>query len=255
MGQMLAREISVTAGCRLAGGIEAPGNTAVGRDLGEVTGLGPLQIKVGDDAAVLFAACDAVIDFTSPRATANHARLAADAKKALVIGTTGLEAEHLAAIAEAAKRTAIVRAPNMSLAVNLLFALTEKVAASLGPDFDIEIFEIHHKHKVDAPSGTALGLGEAAARGRKVDLKDVAVRGRDGITGPRKAGAIGFTAARGGSEVGDHIVMFCGDGERLEVNHKATGRQIYAKGAVRAALWLRGKAPGLYGMPDVLALT
>lgn len=254
MGQMLVREVAGTAGCALAGGTEAPGHAAIGRDLGEMSGIGPVQLKVGSDPAALFAAADAVIDFTSPKATAAHAKLAADERKVLVIGTTGIGAAEEAAIAAAAQRTAIVRSPNMSLAVNLLEALTERVAASLGADYDIEIFEIHHRHKVDAPSGTALALGEAAARGRKVKLGDVAVRGRDGHTGPRPQGAIGFTSARGGSEVGDHVVMFCGEGERVELAHRATSRQIYARGAVRAAMWARGRAPGLYSMKDVLGL-
>lgn len=254
MGQMLVREAAGTAGCALAGGTEAAGHAAVGRDLGEVSGLGPLQVKIGSDPAALFAAADAVIDFTSPKATTAHARLAADAGKVLVIGTTGLTAADEAAIAAAAERTAIVRSPNMSLAVNLLEALTERVAASLGSDYDIEIFEIHHRHKVDAPSGTALAFGAAAARGRDVNLADVAVRGRDGHTGARPPGAIGFASLRGGSEVGDHVVMFCGEGERVELAHRATSRQIYARGAVRAALWARGRAPGLYGMKDVLGL-
>ena len=254
MGQMLVREVIATAGCTIAGGTEAPGSPALGRDVGEVSGVGPLQMKIGSDAAALFAAADAVIDFTSPKATLAHARLAAEAHKVLVIGTTGLTTADDSAIAAAAERATIVRSPNMSLAVNLLTALTERVAQSLGPDYDIEIFEIHHRHKVDAPSGTALALGEAAARGRKVKLADAAVRGRDGHTGARPAGAIGFTSARGGSEVGDHVVMFCGEGERVELAHRASSRQNYARGAVRAALWARGRAPGLYSMKDVLGL-
>jgi 4-hydroxy-tetrahydrodipicolinate reductase len=254
MGQMLVREIAGTAGTAIAGGTEAPGHAAVGRDIGEVAGLGGLQLKIGDDPAALFRAADAVIDFTAPKVTVAHAALAAESGKALIIGTTGFDASQDAAIVAAAQRTAIVRSPNMSLAVNLLMALVEQTARRLGPDYDIEIFEIHHKHKVDAPSGTALGLGEAAARGRNVKLADVAARGRDGHTGARKPGAIGFASSRGGSEVGDHVVMFCGEQERLELNHRSTGRQIYARGAVRAALWVRGRKPGLYGMRDVLGL-
>ncbi|HEX9464824.1 MAG TPA: 4-hydroxy-tetrahydrodipicolinate reductase [Alphaproteobacteria bacterium] len=255
MGQMLVREIAATSGCVIAGGTEAPGNPAIGRDLGEVAGLSPVQMKIGSDAAALFAAADAVIDFTIPKATVAHAALAATHGKVLIVGTTGLGPADEAALAEAAKQTAIVRSPNMSLAVNLLTALTERVAASLGPDYDVEIFEIHHRHKVDAPSGTALALGDAAARGRNVKLADVAVRGRDGHIGARKPGAIGFASLRGGSEVGDHVVMFCGESERLELTHRATSRQIYARGALRAALWARGRGPGLYGMKDVLGLT
>ena len=254
MGQMLIREIVGSKVCAFAGGTEAPGSKALGQDAGELAGVGALQAKIGSDPAALFAGADAIIDFTSPKATVAHARLAAEKGKVLVIGTTGLTEEDVAAIAEAARKTAIVRSPNMSLAVNLLEALTERVAASLGPDYDIEIFEIHHKHKVDAPSGTALAFGEAAARGRKLTLKEVAVRGRDGHTGPRQEGAIGFTAARGGSEIGDHVVMFCGEAERVELTHKATGRQIYARGALRAALWAKGRPPGLYSMKDVLGL-
>lgn len=254
MGQMLLREIAGTSGCAIGGGTEAPGSPNIGRDLGEVAGLGPLQMKIGGDPAALFQAVDAVIDFTTPKATVTHAHLASLAKKVLVIGTTGLTAEDDAAVVAAAKSATIVRSPNMSLAVNLLTALTERVAASLGPDYDIEIFEIHHRHKVDAPSGTALALGEAAARGRNVKLADVAERGRDGHTGARKPGAIGFASSRGGSEVGDHIVMFCGEAERVELTHRATSRQIYARGAVRAALWARDRKPGLYSMKDVLGL-
>jgi 4-hydroxy-tetrahydrodipicolinate reductase len=255
MGQMLVREIDATKGCAFAGGTEAPGNANLGRDAGEIAGVGPLQAKIGADPAALFAAADAVIDFTSPKATLAHARLAAETGKVLVIGTTGLTAADDATIAEAARRAPIVRSPNMSLAVNLLEALVERVARSLGPDYDIEIFEIHHRYKVDAPSGTALALGEAAARGRNVKLGDVALRGRDGHTGARPGGGIGFASLRGGSEVGDHSVMFCGEAERLELTHKATGRQIYARGALKAALWARGRAPGLYGMKDVLGLS
>jgi 4-hydroxy-tetrahydrodipicolinate reductase len=254
MGQMLVREIAGTAGCAIAGGTEAPGSAMIGRDVGEVAGVGAIQLKIGDDAAALFRASDAVIDFTVPKATVAHAALAAETGTALVIGTTGFDAAQDAAILAAAARAPIVRSPNMSLAVNLLFALVEQTAQRLGPDFDIEIFEIHHRHKIDAPSGTALALGEAAARGRNVKLADVAARGRDGHTGARKSGAIGFASSRGGSEIGDHVVMFCGEQERLELNHRATGRQIYAKGAVRAALWARGRKPGLYGMKDVLGL-
>lgn len=252
MGQMLVREIANTKDCVVAGGTESPGSDKIGRDVGELAGLAPLGLKIAADPAALFDAADAVIDFTAPAATVAHAKLAAAKGKALVIGTTGLSAADDAAIAEAAKRAAIVRAPNMSLAVNLLFALTEQVAARLGTEFDIEIVEIHHRHKVDAPSGTALALGEAAAQGRSVKLKDVAIRGRDGHTGARPVGGIGFAALRGGAEVGDHTVLFCGPAERIELTHKAASRQIYASGAVKAALWARSRKPGLYGMKDVL---
>jgi dihydrodipicolinate reductase len=254
MGQMLVREIAATEGCAIAGGTEAPGSALIGRDVGEVAGIGPVNVTISADAEALFAAADAVIDFTTPSATTMHARLAGQTGKVLVIGTTGLDKAADDAIAEAATRAPIVRSPNMSLVVNLLFALTEQVAARLGPEFDIEIFEIHHRHKIDAPSGTALALGEAAARGRGVRLADVAVRGRDGHTGARQTGAIGFAALRGGNEVGEHTVMFCGPAERLELTHKAASRQIYASGAVKAALWACGRPPGLYGMRDVLGI-
>ena len=242
MGQMLVREVGATRGAALSGGTEAPGSGAIGRDPGELAGAGPTNTRIGTDAAALFAASVA------------HARLAAEAGKGLVIGTTGFGPEDERAIAEAAARAPIVKAPNMSLAVNLLMALTERVSATLGPDYDIEIFEIHHRHKIDAPSGTALGLGQAAARGRGVDLASHGVRARDGHTGARKEGTIGFSVARGGGEVGDHSVMFCGAADRVELVHKAHGRGIYASGAVRAALWLAGRKPGLYGMKDVLGL-
>ncbi len=254
MGQMLVREIAGTSGAVFAGGIERAGHAALGKDPGELAGVGPTNTRIGADGEQLFAGADVVIDFSVPAASVAHAKLAAAAGKALVIGTTGFAAADDAAIATAAKSCAIVKAPNMSLAVNLLMALTEQVAAKLGPEYDVEIFEIHHNQKIDAPSGTALGLGQAAARGRKVDFASHAVRARDGHTGARKPGTIGFAASRGGAEVGDHSVMFCGPAERLELVHKAHSRAIYAAGAVRAALWAAGKPAGLYGMMDVLGL-
>ncbi len=254
MGQMLIREVAATDGCVLAGATEAPDSGTVGRDAGTLVGLDPLGVAVADDATVLFAECDAVIDFTAPAATAAHASLAAQGRAVHVIGTTGLGPAEQDALAKAARHTALVHAPNMSLGVNLLMALTEQVARALGDDFDIEILEMHHRHKVDAPSGTALGLGQAAAAGRGVALDDVAARGRDGHTGARRRGDIGFAVLRGGDVVGDHSVVFAGEGERIELTHKASSRQIYARGAVRAALWAQGKPPGLYSMKDVLGL-
>jgi 4-hydroxy-tetrahydrodipicolinate reductase len=189
-----------------------------------------------------------------PAASIHHAELVARHGKALVIGTTGLAPAETAAIEGFARQTPIVWAPNMSLGVNLLLGLVEQVAASLGPDWDIEIVEMHHRNKVDAPSGTALGLGRAAAKGRGVVLDEVAVRSRDGLTGAREAGTIGFATLRGGDVIGDHTVVFAGNSERVELTHKATDRRVFAKGAVRAALWLRGKPAGLYGMKDVLGL-
>lgn len=254
MGQTLAKHVAETKGCRLSGATERPGHGAVGKDVGEVAGLGTLGIKVVDDARALFGTSDAVLDFTVPKATLAHAAIAAELGKILVIGTTGFEKEDDAKLQEAAKRARIVKAPNMSLAVNLLMSLVRDTAKRLDDEFDIEIVEIHHRHKVDAPSGTALGLGRAAAEGRGVTLESHGVRGRDGITGARKRGAIGMAALRGGDAVGDHTVIFAADGERLELTHKASSRVIYARGAVRAAVWARDKKPGLYSMADVLGL-
>ncbi len=255
MGLMLVREITGREGCVLAGAVERSGHDAVGYDAGELAGLGALGVAIGDDAAALFADADAVVDFTAPEATVAHAALAAQGRAALVIGTTGLDDGQSADIAKAARHTAIVHAPNMSLGVNLLLALTRQVAGILGDDFDIEIIEMHHRHKVDAPSGTALGLGRAAAAGRGVDLDKVAQRVRDGHTGARRAGDIGFATLRGGDVVGDHSVVFAGEGERIELTHKAGSRQIFAAGAVRAALWAQDQPSGLYSMADVLGLT
>ncbi len=254
MGGAIVRQAKETPGVAVVAACENPGHAAVGRDAGELAGIGANGVKIGSDANAVFAACDAVIEFTSPTATIQHARLAAAGKRIHVIGTTGLDAAAERALAEAAKSATIVHAPNMSLAVNLLFALTRQVAQTLGPEFDIEIVEMHHRHKVDAPSGTALGLGRAAAAGRGVKLDDVAQHARHGMTGARKKGDIGFAVLRGGDVVGDHSVIFAADGERLELAHKGSSRQIFARGAVHAALWARGKPPGLYAMADVLGL-
>jgi 4-hydroxy-tetrahydrodipicolinate reductase len=253
MGRALIQQVLDTPGCSLAGGTEQPG-AAIGQDLGTLVGRAALGVVVTADADALFAASDAVIDFTVATATANHAALAKQHKTPLVVGTTAVEAEGLAALKAAAQVTAIMHAPNMSVGVNILFAMTEKLAATLGPEFDIDILEMHHRHKIDAPSGTALGLGEAAAKGRGVKLADVARRSRDGITGARPVGEIGFATLRGGDVVGDHTVIFATDGERIELSHKASSRTNFARGAVRAALWTKGRPPGLYSMRDVLGL-
>lgn len=253
MGRMLVAEVLRTQGATLGGGTE-PQGPHIGTDLGTLVGAKPAGVTVGTDAKVLFAACDVVIDFTVPAATRMHADLAAAAGKALVIGTTGLDDGVRAVIAAAAKKAPIVQAPNMSTGVNVLLALTEKLASVLKDDYDIEIVEMHHRHKVDAPSGTALGLGEAAARGRGVSLNAVARRSRDGQVGARPAGEIGFATLRGGDVVGDHTVVFAADGERIEITHKASSREVFARGAVRAALWAKGRAAGLYTMRDVLGL-
>ncbi len=253
MGRLLVAEVASAEGAQLAGGVD-PAPALGGTDLGELAGIGRLGLAVSRDTEALFDASDVVVDFTIPTATAAHAALAAEHRKALVVGTTGVGAEGKAALEEAARVTPILWAPNMSLGVNLLIGLVEQVARSLGPDFDIEILEMHHRMKIDAPSGTALGLGEAAARGRRVGLDQTAVMSREGQTGARNSGAIGFATLRGGDVVGDHTVIFAGAGERLELSHKAGDRRLFARGAMRATLWLAGRPPGLYGMKDVLGL-
>ncbi|QJE74681.1 4-hydroxy-tetrahydrodipicolinate reductase [Aerophototrophica crusticola] len=254
MGQMLLREVLATPGATLSGGTERPGSPSLGRDLGTLVGADPLGVAVTDDPAALFRDSDVVIDFTSPAATVAHAGLAAEHGTALVVGTTGLSAADSAVLAQAAAKTPVVVAANFSLGVNLLLGLVEKVAATLGPDWDIEVLEMHHRHKVDAPSGTALALGKAAAAGRGVELDAVKDTVRDGHTGARVPGHIGFATLRGGDVVGDHTVMFATEAERVELTHKAGDRRIFARGAVRAALWAAGKPAGLYGMKDVLGL-
>jgi 4-hydroxy-tetrahydrodipicolinate reductase len=254
MGRELIRAVHAKEGCVLAGAVEQRGSLAVGQDAGLLAGLGKLGVLISDDPLDVFASVDAVLDFTSPAASVEFAALAANARIVHVLGTTGLKGEHEAKIAAAARHCAIVKAGNMSLGVNLLTALTRKVAEALDADFDIEILEMHHRHKVDAPSGTALMLGAAAAQGRRVDLEKVSVRTRDGHTGARRQGDIGFATLRGGSVVGEHTVIFAADGERIELVHRAADRSIFARGAVTAALWGRGKDPGLYSMMDVLGI-
>ena len=254
MGRMLIGEIAASEGCALSGGTASPSSAIVGGDLGELAGIGRLGVVVGSSAGELLRGSDVVIEFSVAAATAAHATLAAELGTPLVIGTTGLSASETAAMHDAAKRIPIVWAANTSLGINLLLGLVEQVAARLGADWDVEIVEMHHRGKADAPSGTALALGRAAAAARGVTLDAVAQRGRDGVTGPRKSGDIGFAALRGGDAVGDHHVIFAGAGERLELSHRATNRAIYAKGAVRAARWVADKPPGLYGMKEVLGL-
>lgn len=254
MGRMLVETVAARPDCRVAAGSERPGSPAIGQDVGRLAGLEPLGVAVTDDPGALFAAADAVLDFSAPAVSVANAAAAAAAGKIHVIGTTGLGPEQQAAIAAAAERAAIVQAPNMSLGVNLLLALVRQAASRLGPDWDIEVLEMHHRHKVDAPSGTALGLGRAAAAGRGVALDAVARRSRDGLVGARPAGEIGFATLRGGDVVGDHLVIFAAEGERIELGHRAGNRAIFARGALHAALWARGRPPGLYGMADVLGL-
>ncbi|WP_210528656.1 4-hydroxy-tetrahydrodipicolinate reductase [Rubellimicrobium arenae] len=255
MGQTLVRLIAASPErARLVGAVERPGSPWIGRDVGEAMGGGPLGVVVTDDPLEAFARAQGVIDFTTPAATVEFAGLAAQARAVHVIGTTGLEAEHLARIGAAARHAPIIRAGNMSLGVNLLTALSRKVAEALDEDWDIEIVEAHHRMKVDAPSGTALMLGEAAAAGRGVALDEVSDRGRDGITGARARGRIGFASVRGGDIVGEHDVIFATEGERVILRHIATDRGIFARGALRAAIWGQDRAPGEYSMMDVLGL-
>ena len=254
MGQMLVKGITALDKARLVGCVERTGHAWVGRDIGECMGGAPLGVTVTDDPLEAFARAQAVIDFTAPAATVEFAALAAQARAVHVIGTTGLEAAHIARIEAAARHAVIVRAGNMSLGVNLLVRMTQKIAAALDADWDVEVVEAHHRMKVDAPSGTALMLGRAAAEGRGVTLEEAMVSGRDGITGARERGTIGFSAIRGGDIVGEHDVIFAADGERVILRHVATDRAIFARGAIRAALWGQGQKPGHYDMMDVLGL-
>lgn len=254
MGQTLVRTVAATPGMIITGATELPGSIALGEDVGQLAGVGQRNVKISDDATTVIAGADAILDFTAPAASVAFAEIAAKHGKVHVIGTTGCSAEHDKAIAAAAKQATIVKAGNMSLGVNLLLALTRKIAAALDDDFDIEIVEMHHRMKVDAPSGTALMLGQAAAEGRGVDLATHSDRGRDGQTGQRKKGTIGFAALRGGNVVGEHTVIFAGEHERIEITHRATDRALFARGAIKAARWGVGKPPGLYSMIDVLGL-
>jgi 4-hydroxy-tetrahydrodipicolinate reductase len=255
MGRMLVRAIAETEGCVLAGAVEKRGSIALGEDAGLLAGVGNATVPITDDAAAAFANADGVLDFTAPAATLEFAAAAAKAGLVHVVGTTGLSEADLARLREGAARARIVQSGNMSLGVNLLAALVKKVAATLGEEFDIEIVEMHHRMKVDAPSGTALLLGEAVAAGRGIALRERAVRARDGHTGARNPGDIGFASLRGGTVAGEHSVIFAGQAERIELTHRAEDRALFAKGALRAALWARDRQPGYYTMADVLGLT
>ena len=254
MGRTLVQAVTAMDGAALVGAVDAPGAAAIGRDSGELAGLGRNNVPVIADIAPLLAQADGVIDFTIPAATVALAELTARHGRVHVIGTTGLSGEDERLVAAAAQRAVIVKSGNMSLGVNLLAALVKRVAGTLGEDFDIEIVEMHHNKKIDAPSGTALMFGRAAAAGRGIDLDRRSQRGRDGHTGARRAGDIGFASLRGGTVVGEHTVIFAGPAERVELTHRAEDRMIFARGAVRAALWGRGRPPGLYSMADVLGL-
>lgn len=255
MGRELIRAVHAAHGnAVLAGAIERPGSVALGEDAGQLAGVGKLGVKITDDPLDIVAKVDGILDFTVPAVSVEVAGLAANARIVHILGTTGCGPEHEAAIKAAARHATIVKAGNMSLGVNLLVEITRKVAQALDADFDIEVLEMHHKHKVDAPSGTALMLGQAAADGRGVSLDDTSVRSRDGHTGERRRGDIGFATLRGGNVVGEHSVIFAAEGERVVLSHIATDRGIFARGAVKAALWGRGKGPGLFTMTDVLGL-
>lgn len=254
MGRMLIEMIEAAEGCHLAGVTEAPGHPWAGRDLGECLGGAANGVPVTDDPIEVVAKAQAVIDFTTPTATIAMSELTAQARIVHVIGTTGLSEADFEALTHASRHATIIQAGNMSLGVNLLTQLVKQVASALDEDFDIEVIEGHHRHKVDAPSGTALMLGEAAAEGRGVALADVADRGRDGITGARARGAIGFHAIRGGDIIGDHDVLFAANGERITLRHQASDRSVFARGALKAAVWGQNKGPGYFDMLDVLGL-
>ena len=256
MGLTLIKAIHQSEGVEVFGALERQGAEAVGKDAGELAGLGKIGVTVTDNPLELIAKADGIIDFTAPAATLVYAGYAAQARIVHVIGTTGCSESDEDALHAAARHATIIKAGNMSLGVNLLSVLVEQAAKALDADgFDIEVLEMHHKHKVDAPSGTALLLGEAAASGRGINnLADKSVRSRDGHTGARESGTIGFATLRGGSVVGDHSVIFAGEGERIELRHIAQDRTNFATGAIKAALWGRGKGPGYFNMRDVLGL-
>jgi 4-hydroxy-tetrahydrodipicolinate reductase len=255
MGRTLVKAVADTTGLIVVGATESAASPLLGEDAGVLAGLPASGVTVSADPAPLLAEADAILDFTVPKATVALAALAAKAKCAHIIGTTGLEPSDMAKIKDAARDTVVVQSGNMSLGVNLLAALVKRVAATLDQSFDIEILEMHHNRKIDAPSGTALLLGEAAAAGRGIALAEHSERGRDGITGARKAGDIGFASLRGGTNVGEHHVIFAGPAERIELVHRAEDRMLFARGALHAALWTRDRKPGLYSMADVLGLS
>jgi 4-hydroxy-tetrahydrodipicolinate reductase len=255
MGRALTRVISETPGAILTGALEAPGSELLGKDAGVLAGLPANGIELSADLWTLSANADGILDFTVPGATIANVAIAAQRGLVHVIGTTGLSSSDDAVIKSVTSRAIVVKSGNMSLGVNLLAALVKRVAESLDEAFDIEILEIHHRAKVDAPSGTALLLGEAAAAGRKIALAERSARGRDGQTGARRPGDIGFASLRGGTVTGDHSVIFAGPMERIELTHRAEDRTMFAQGAIKAALWARNQKPGFYSMADVLGLS
>ncbi len=253
MGRALIEAATASEGIALAGALEIPGSPWAGRDAGDLAAAAR-GMPIETDVHRVLGGSDVLVDFTRPEGTLGHLRAARELRRAMVIGTTGFAPAGVEEIRAAAREIPIVMAPNMSVGVNVALRLVETAARALGPDYDVEVFEIHHKLKVDAPSGTALKLGEVAAKARGTTLEKDAVFERHGVTGERKGGAIGFSVARGGDIVGDHTVYFAGPGERIEITHRSTSRATYAQGALRAAKFLRGKAPGLYDMQDVLGL-
>ena len=253
MGTQLARLVRATEGLVLHGAVERPG-VAQGQDVGVLEGSGPIGVPVVDDLAKALPGAGVVVDFTSHEASARHAETCAGKSVPIVIGSTGFSAEAKARVAAAAKRIPVVLSPNMSVGVNVLFELVRQAAHVLGEDYDVEIVELHHKKKRDAPSGTAVRLGEVASEALGRDPKDALAFSRHGIIGERPPWQIGVQTLRGGDVVGEHTVFFCGEGERLELTHRATSRDQFARGAVRAAQWIVGRPPGLYDMADVLGL-
>lgn len=254
MGRVLVRLVQETAGMKLVGAIEPEGHVAIGEDAGLLAGVGRTLVAVSSDMDAALAQADGIIDFTIPRVSVEIAGLAAKHRKVHVCGTTGFSDAENDAIASSARIATIVKSGNFSLGVNLLAALVKRAAEALDEDFDIEILEMHHNRKIDAPSGTALMFGEAAARGRGIELAARSDRGRDGQTGARRRGDIGFAALRGGTVVGDHSVIFAGPAERIVMSHHAEDRALFARGALKAALWAHGRPAGLYSMADVLGL-
>lgn len=252
MGRILVEAVNNKEGAVLSGACDRPESPFLGQDAGELAGVGNLGVAMGDDAAAVLEASDVVIDFTLPEATVAHAQLAAQARTPIVIGATGVPTEGRAVIEKAAQEIPVVWAPNYSVGVNLMFKMAAEAAKILGDDYDIEIIEMHHRHKVDAPSGTAVRLGETIADAVGRTLEKDAIYGREGHTGERDPRTIGFATLRGGDVVGDHTAMFAGVGERFEITHKASSRMVFAKGAVRAADWVVGKGNGLYDMRDIL---
>jgi 4-hydroxy-tetrahydrodipicolinate reductase len=255
MGRALTRVIAETKGAVLSGALEAPGSELLGKDAGTLAGLPANGIELSADLWSLSAQADGILDFTVPAATIANVAIAAQRGLVHVVGTTGLSESDDAVIKSVTSRAIVVQSGNMSLGVNLLAALVKRVAQSLDDGFDIEILEMHHRAKIDAPSGTALLLGQAAAAGRQINLDGHSARGRDGVTGARESGDIGFASLRGGTVTGDHSVIFAGPYERIELTHRAEDRTLFAHGALKAALWAHGKQPGLYSMADVLGLS